>query len=42
MALEPGDRVLCFTDGLIEEHESGQDQFREEQLIGWVNPAGAG
>ncbi|WP_240801401.1 SpoIIE family protein phosphatase [Streptomyces sp. A1136] len=42
VALEPGDRVLCFTDGLIEEHESGQDQFREEQLIGWVNPAGAG
>ncbi|THA50175.1 PP2C family protein-serine/threonine phosphatase [Streptomyces sp. A1136] len=37
VALEPGDRVLCFTDGLIEEHESGQDQFGEEQLIGWVN-----
>ncbi|THA77290.1 PP2C family protein-serine/threonine phosphatase [Streptomyces sp. A0592] len=35
--LEPGDRVLCFTDGLIEEHESGQEQFGEERLIDWVN-----
>ncbi|MFF4007797.1 PP2C family protein-serine/threonine phosphatase [Streptomyces sp. NPDC001717] len=37
VALEPGDRVLCFTDGLIEEHESGQEQFGEKQLIDWVN-----
>ncbi|MGW7103028.1 PP2C family protein-serine/threonine phosphatase [Streptomyces sp. NPDC054838] len=37
VALEPGDRVLCFTDGLIEEHQSGQAQFGEEQLIDWVN-----
>ncbi|MFF1343620.1 PP2C family protein-serine/threonine phosphatase [Streptomyces sp. NPDC058290] len=37
VALEPGDRVLCFTDGLIEEHESGQEQFGEEQLIAWVD-----
>lgn len=37
MALEPGDRILCFTDGLIEEHESGQEQFGEDQLIDWVN-----
>lgn len=37
VALEPGDRVLCFTDGLIEEHQSGQEQFGEEQLIDWVN-----
>ncbi|MEU7727612.1 PP2C family protein-serine/threonine phosphatase [Streptomyces sp. NPDC040724] len=35
--LEPGDRVLCFTDGLIEEHEIGQEQFGEKQLIDWVN-----
>lgn len=35
--LDPGDRVLCFTDGLIEEHESGQEQFGEDQLIDWVN-----
>ncbi|WP_183068077.1 PP2C family protein-serine/threonine phosphatase [Streptomyces sp. gCLA4] len=37
VALEPGDRVLCFTDGLIEEHKSGQEQFGEKQLIDWVN-----
>ncbi|RPF35202.1 stage II sporulation protein E [Streptomyces sp. TLI_185] len=30
--LQRGDRVLCFTDSLIEEHEAG-----EEQLIHWVN-----
>ncbi|KMO99017.1 PP2C family protein-serine/threonine phosphatase [Streptomyces roseus] len=37
VALEPGDRVLCFTDGLIEEHKSGQEQFGETQLIDWVH-----
>lgn len=31
--LQPGDRVLCFTDGLIEEHQPGGEQFGEEQLI---------
>lgn len=36
-ALQPGDRVLCFTDGLIEEHEAGEEQFGEEQLISWIN-----
>ncbi|MGW0821770.1 PP2C family protein-serine/threonine phosphatase [Streptomyces sp. NPDC002845] len=35
--LQRGDRVLCFTDGLIEEHEAGEAQFGEEQLIHWVN-----
>lgn len=35
--LQRGDRVLCFTDGLIEEHEAGEEQFGEEQLIHWVN-----
>ncbi|MHB9859149.1 PP2C family protein-serine/threonine phosphatase [Streptomyces sp. YIM S03343] len=35
--LQQGDRVLCFTDGLIEEHEAGEEQFGEEQLIHWVN-----
>ncbi|WP_431043459.1 PP2C family protein-serine/threonine phosphatase [Streptomyces sp. P1-3] len=38
--LHRGDRVLCFTDGLIEEHEAGQEQFGEEQLIHWVNRIG--
>ncbi|MFJ9940742.1 PP2C family protein-serine/threonine phosphatase [Streptomyces erythrochromogenes] len=37
VTLEPGDRVLCFTDGLVEEHGYGQEQFGEEQLIEWVN-----
>ncbi|GHE73450.1 hypothetical protein GCM10017771_97200 [Streptomyces capitiformicae] len=40
--LQRGNRVLCFTDGLIEEHETGEEQFSEgqfseEQLIHWVN-----
>ncbi|MEU0599933.1 GAF domain-containing SpoIIE family protein phosphatase [Streptomyces sp. NPDC006393] len=35
--LEPGDRLLCFTDGLIEEHMTGQEPFGEEQLVDWVN-----
>ncbi|WP_405894845.1 serine/threonine-protein phosphatase [Streptomyces sp. NBC_01527] len=35
--LEPGDRLLCFTDGLIEEHQDGGEQFGEEQLIEWTN-----
>ncbi|MEU9114829.1 PP2C family protein-serine/threonine phosphatase [Streptomyces sp. NPDC048483] len=35
--LQRGDRVLCFTDGLIEEHEAGGEQFGVEQLIDWVN-----
>ncbi|MFK0227920.1 PP2C family protein-serine/threonine phosphatase [Streptomyces sp. NPDC090303] len=37
VALDPGDRILCFTDGLIEEHESGEEEFGEDQLIDWVN-----
>ncbi|SCE32305.1 Stage II sporulation protein E (SpoIIE) [Streptomyces sp. PpalLS-921] len=35
--LQRRDRVLCFTDGLVEEHESGAEQFGEEQLIETVN-----
>ncbi|WP_406400399.1 serine/threonine-protein phosphatase [Streptomyces sp. NBC_00879] len=35
--LQPGDRLLCFTDGLIEEHQAGGDQFGEEQLIECTN-----
>lgn len=31
--LRPGDRVLCFTDGLVEEHQAGGAQFGLEQLI---------
>jgi Stage II sporulation protein E (SpoIIE) len=29
--------VLCFTDGLIEEHDAGEEQFGEEQPVHWVN-----
>ncbi|MGW1553702.1 PP2C family protein-serine/threonine phosphatase [Streptomyces sp. NPDC002346] len=35
--LQPGDRLLCFTDGLIEEHQAGGEQFGEAQLIEWTN-----
>ncbi|WP_239309738.1 MULTISPECIES: PP2C family protein-serine/threonine phosphatase [unclassified Frankia] len=34
-----GDRVLFFTDGLIEEHEKGGEQFGEERLINFVESA---
>ncbi|OII62678.1 phosphatase [Streptomyces sp. CC53] len=37
LVLEAEDRVLCFTDGLIEEHESGREPFGEDQLIAWVD-----
>jgi phosphoserine phosphatase RsbU/P len=40
MGLERGDRVLCFTDGLIEERTAGGEQFGEEQLIDLVNGLG--
>ncbi|WP_331750200.1 MULTISPECIES: PP2C family protein-serine/threonine phosphatase [unclassified Streptomyces] len=35
--LQPGDRLLCFTDGLIEEHQPGGEEFGEEQLIELTN-----
>ncbi|MFJ1745862.1 PP2C family protein-serine/threonine phosphatase [Streptomyces sp. NPDC088116] len=37
--LRRGDRLLCFTDGLIEEHQDGGEQFGEEQLIEYTNRA---
>ncbi|MEU0965573.1 PP2C family protein-serine/threonine phosphatase [Streptomyces sp. NPDC005917] len=37
LVLERGDRVLCFTDGLIEEHRTGGEEFGEDQLIDCVN-----
>ena len=32
--LRPGDRVLFFTDGLIEEHDAGGDEFGESRDAG--------
>ncbi|MBM9624667.1 PP2C family protein-serine/threonine phosphatase [Streptomyces zhihengii] len=37
VVLEPGDRILCFTDGLVEEHKIGHQEFGEDQLINWVH-----
>jgi hypothetical protein len=39
--LRRGDRVLCFTDGLIEERAAGGTQFGLDQLIGIVERVGA-
>ncbi|WP_329176565.1 PP2C family protein-serine/threonine phosphatase [Streptomyces sp. NBC_01477] len=38
--LRPGDRVLCFTDGLVEEHLSGGDEFGLAQLIDVIADVG--
>jgi hypothetical protein len=38
--LRRGDRVMCFTDGLIEEHLAGRKQFGLEQLIDVVTRVG--
>jgi serine phosphatase RsbU (regulator of sigma subunit) len=38
--LQPGDRVLCYTDGIIEEHVDGGELFGEERLIHCVNRLG--
>ncbi|MFE6847184.1 PP2C family protein-serine/threonine phosphatase [Streptomyces sp. NPDC057686] len=38
--LQPGDRVLCYTDGIIEEHVASGEQFGEERLIHCVNRLG--
>jgi serine phosphatase RsbU (regulator of sigma subunit) len=38
--LQQGDRVLCYTDGIIEEHIAGGEPFGEERLIDCVNRLG--
>ena len=37
LKLERGDRVLCFSDGLVEEHYTSGTEFGEDQLINCVN-----
>jgi hypothetical protein len=39
-ALEPGDRVLFFTDGLSEEHRYGGEEFGETRLRDLIERAG--
>ncbi|MGE7438877.1 MULTISPECIES: PP2C family protein-serine/threonine phosphatase [Kitasatospora] len=38
--LQRGDRVLCYTDGIIEEHVAGGEPFGEERLIRCINRLG--
>lgn len=38
--LHQGDRVLCYTDGIIEEHLVGHEPFGEQRLIECVNAIG--
>ncbi|MCF3132055.1 PP2C family protein-serine/threonine phosphatase [Streptomyces olivochromogenes] len=38
--LQPGDRVLCYTDGIIDEHVASGEPFGEERLIRCVNRLG--
>ena len=40
LALRRGDRVLFFTDGAIEEHRPGGQQFGQERFIEFVERAG--
>jgi len=35
--VDRGDRIMCFTDGLVEEHLADGAEFGEEQLIRWVD-----
>jgi serine phosphatase RsbU (regulator of sigma subunit) len=39
--LEPGDRVLFYTDGVVEERLSGGEQFGEDRLVDSLERAGA-
>jgi serine phosphatase RsbU (regulator of sigma subunit) len=34
--LEPGDRVFCITDGLVDSHRPGGEDFGEERLVSFL------
>jgi serine phosphatase RsbU (regulator of sigma subunit) len=34
--LQPGDRVFCITDGVIDSHRPGGEDFGEERLVGFI------
>lgn len=36
LCLEPGDRLLCYTDGVTDERMTGHEQFGEERLVEFV------
>lgn len=38
--LQRGDRVLFYTDGVVEEHKTGGEQFGEERLIATIERVG--
>jgi serine phosphatase RsbU (regulator of sigma subunit) len=42
VALEPGDSVLLYTDGVIEAHQPGQEQFGIERLVDLVDRLASG
>ncbi|WLQ34425.1 PP2C family protein-serine/threonine phosphatase [Streptomyces castrisilvae] len=40
MDLQQGDRLMFYTDGLVEEHRPGQEQFGEERMIDIIEQVG--
>ena len=41
MTLRPGDRVLLFTDGVVEERLDGGQQFGEQRLREFIEATAA-
>ncbi|WP_276322800.1 SpoIIE family protein phosphatase [Streptomyces sp. F001] len=36
--LEPGDRVLCYTDGVVDARSSDGELFGEERFVDFIPP----